>query len=236
MVPLAFAGVLAFAIGWPWRLVSVGCCALVRSKPETPLGKRTGRRANSAARLGMYGAGAISLLSFARDTADIQARSARDIAGVRGAPRATGRKRACARYALKSSRMSRSSALAAICSLPPKTQMPRLSGSSARGRARSRSSSAVVASTSERRRSRQSSPRPERRWASSLRPSWRGFTGASRPATLATMKPSSSSSAGFQLASHSAAASKRRIVGSTAGSRKEYISSSASVVQRKPQP
>lgn len=84
-VPLAFAGVLAFAAGRPWRLVSVGCCALVRPKPEAPLGKRTGRRACSAARLGMYGAGAISLLSLARDIADIQARSAREIADVRGA-------------------------------------------------------------------------------------------------------------------------------------------------------
>ena len=82
MVPLAFAGVLAFAIGWPWRLVSVGCCALVRSKPETSLGKRTGRRASSAARLGIYGASAISLLSLARDMADIRARPVREIADV----------------------------------------------------------------------------------------------------------------------------------------------------------
>ena len=82
MAPLAFADVLAFAIGWP-RLVSVGCCALVRSKPKTPLGKRTGRRASSAARLGMYGVSAISLLSLAREITDIRARSARGIVGAR---------------------------------------------------------------------------------------------------------------------------------------------------------
>ena len=97
--------------------------------------------------------------------------------------------------------------------------MPRPAGSLASGAARARTSSTVVASISARSLRRQSAERPERRIASSLRPRARGFTGASMPATPATMKPVSSSGVGSHAASHSLARSKRSTVGSTAGSR-----------------
>ncbi len=99
------------------------------------------------------------------------------------------------------------------------TQTPPVSPTWATAAPRARTVSTDESSTSCLTWARHAGPRPEMRSLSSRRMAARGFTGASRPATVEMTKPSRSEAAGSHPESHAPAPAYAARVGSTAGSR-----------------